>query len=94
MIRKKEQYDLSRQWIETIKRDFITITNTNLYKKASLDSEVLYEIKEGEKFEVEGAIPSLKGNLFFVEIDEFKKHSNGKVDWIQGFILEKDGKFR
>lgn len=94
MIRKKEQYDLSRQWLETVKRDFITITNTKLYKKASLDSEVLYEIKEGEKFEVEGTIPSLKGNLIFVEIDEFKTDSNGKVNWRRGFILETDGKFR
>lgn len=86
-ILMKENYKaLHKYEPERIEVEVAVTTDTSLYSKACKNSQVVKEIKQGEKFQTYSFTPALTDNLSFVKISEFRKHP--KAEFLEGYLLE------
>ena len=67
----KENYKaLHKYGPERIEVEVAVTTDTSLYSKACKNSQVVKEIKQGEKFQTYSFTPALTKNLSFVKINK------------------------
>jgi hypothetical protein len=86
-ILMKENYlSLHKYTPEKVEFDIVTISDTDIYEKASIQSKKIYSLKKGEKLETHSFMPSLDDETSFVKISYLLTHPQEK--FIRGYILE------
>lgn len=85
MVLLKENYEaLHRTSPEEFKMQIQSVQPTFLYNKASIASEKVKSIENGEIFLTNAFVPGFEDDSLFVVISEFREKSKPK--WLNGYI--------